>query len=77
MGEGAYGTVYKAVHIERKDEIVALKKIKMNFEDEGLPTSALREISILMLVSNKLFIYSKNLIMEIYFINIIRLNTVT
>jgi len=46
LGEGAYGVVYKAQNIITKD-IVALKKIRLNSEEEGVPSTALREISLL------------------------------
>ncbi|EAS00630.2 cyclin-dependent kinase-like Serine/Threonine kinase family protein (macronuclear) [Tetrahymena thermophila SB210] len=46
VGEGTYGEVYKAKDIQ-SSEIVALKKIKLENEDEGVPSTALREISIL------------------------------
>lgn len=46
IGEGTYGVVYKA-----KDrvtgEILALKKIRLEAEDEGIPSTAIREISLL------------------------------
>lgn len=46
IGEGTYGVVYKA-----KDrvtgEIIALKKIRLEAEDEGIPSTAIREISLL------------------------------
>eukprot|EP00762_Andalucia_godoyi_P005005 ANDGO_01468.mRNA.1 Cell division control protein 2 homolog len=46
IGEGTYGVVYKA---EDKDTglIVALKKIRLENEDEGVPSTAIREISLL------------------------------
>lgn len=44
--EGAYGIVYKAKDTETGD-IVALKKIKLSTEEEGLPCTSLREISVL------------------------------
>ncbi|CAM9119903.1 unnamed protein product, partial [Ectocarpus fasciculatus] len=46
IGEGTYGVVYKA-----KDRItgmiVALKRIRLEAEDEGIPSTAIREISLL------------------------------
>lgn len=46
LGEGTYGVVYKAKDIITK-EIVALKKIRLENEEEGMPSTAMREISIL------------------------------
>lgn len=46
VGEGTYGEVYRAKDLHN-NEIVALKKIKLENEDEGVPSTALREISIL------------------------------
>ena len=43
---GTYGIVYKAKHI-RTGEVVALKKIRLETDDEGCPSTAIREISIL------------------------------
>ncbi|CAD8095451.1 unnamed protein product [Paramecium sonneborni] len=45
IGEGAYGIIYKAQDVQT-DEIVALKKFKLS-DNEGVPSCALREISIL------------------------------
>ncbi|EOB11513.1 Cyclin-dependent protein kinase PHO85 [Nosema bombycis CQ1] len=45
LGSGTYGDVYEALDTETNN-IVALKKIKLN-EKEGMPGTALREISIL------------------------------
>jgi len=46
IGEGTYGVVYKA-----KDRvtgrIMALKKIRLDHEDEGVPSTSIREISLL------------------------------
>lgn len=44
VGEGTYGIVYRA---RSNNQIYALKKIRMNLENEGLPISSLREISLL------------------------------
>jgi len=46
IGEGTYGEVYKATDKESGD-VVALKKVKLNNGDEGIPSTALREIAIL------------------------------
>ncbi|KAF2434370.1 cell division control protein 2 [Tothia fuscella] len=48
IGEGTYGVVYKARDLSTKDQrIVALKKIRLEAEDEGVPSTAIREISLL------------------------------
>ncbi|KAJ3258184.1 Cyclin-dependent kinase 10 [Boothiomyces macroporosus] len=48
VGEGTYGIVYRAQKISDKEEpIVALKRIRMDYDNEGFPISALREISLL------------------------------
>ena len=46
IGEGAYGVVYKGKD-KHTGEIVAMKKIRLELEDEGMPSTALREISLL------------------------------
>jgi len=46
LGKGTYGSVYKAQNKNTK-EIVAIKKIKLDVDSEGIPSTALREISIL------------------------------
>ena len=46
MGEGTFGVVHKARHVET-GEVVALKKMRLEGEDDGVPATALREISIL------------------------------
>lgn len=46
IGEGAYGVVYKAKD-KHTGETVAMKKIRLELEDEGMPSTALREISLL------------------------------
>eukprot|EP01121_Diplochlamys_sp_Union-15-3_P016097 TRINITY_DN5416_c0_g3_i1.p1 TRINITY_DN5416_c0_g3~~TRINITY_DN5416_c0_g3_i1.p1 ORF type:complete len:304 (-),score=36.04 TRINITY_DN5416_c0_g3_i1:90-1001(-) len=46
VGEGTYGVVYKAKNKET-GQLVALKKIRLEHEDEGVPSTAIREISIL------------------------------
>ena len=43
---GTYGTVFKAKNKESQ-EIVALKRVRLDDDDEGVPSSALREICLL------------------------------
>ncbi|KAJ1360869.1 hypothetical protein KIN20_019963, partial [Parelaphostrongylus tenuis] len=45
--EGAFGVVYRAKN-KRTDEIVALKRLKIEKEREGFPITALREINMLL-----------------------------
>ncbi|XP_078260408.1 cyclin-dependent kinase 2-like isoform X6 [Rhinoraja longicauda] len=46
IGEGTYGVVYKAMN-KVTGEMVALKKIRLDAEMEGVPSTAIREISLL------------------------------
>ena len=46
VGEGTYGVVYKA-RDSATGELVALKKIRLESDDEGVPSTAIREISLL------------------------------
>jgi len=46
IGEGTYGDVYKA-RDKNTNRIVALKKIKLEHTEEGVPSTAIREISLL------------------------------
>ena len=56
IGEGTYGVVYKAEDIQKK-RIVALKKIRLKPEEEGIPSTAIREISLLKECKNKNIIH--------------------
>ncbi|EEF42298.1 CDK, putative [Ricinus communis] len=55
VGEGTYGKVYKA-----KDrvtgQIVALKKTRLEMDEEGIPPTALREVSLLQMLSQSLYV---------------------
>ncbi|KAI3642043.1 hypothetical protein MP228_011598 [Amoeboaphelidium protococcarum] len=46
LGEGTYGVVYKAQN-RITQEIVALKRIRLDNEEEGIPCTAIREIALL------------------------------
>ena len=43
---GTYGVVYKGRN-KITNELVALKKIRLDVQDEGIPSTAVREISLL------------------------------
>ena len=43
---GTYGVVYKGKN-KKTGRLVALKKIRLESEDEGVPSTAIREISLL------------------------------
>uniref|UniRef100_A0A7N5JH28 Cyclin-dependent kinase 5 n=1 Tax=Ailuropoda melanoleuca TaxID=9646 RepID=A0A7N5JH28_AILME len=49
---GTYGTVFKAKNRETH-EIVALKRVRLDDDDEGVPSSALREICLLKELKHK------------------------
>ena len=51
LGKGTYGTVYKA---KKKgcEKFFAIKKIKNELDNEGIPSTALREIAILKKMKN-------------------------
>ena len=54
IGEGTYGIVYKAQVLRgpEKGSFVAMKLIRLETEDEGVPSTAIREISILRELSH-------------------------
>ena len=52
IGEGTYGVVYKAKDT-KNNEIFALKKIRLQAEEEGIPSTAIREISLLKELQHK------------------------
>lgn len=46
LGEGTYGKVYKAISNQTR-ETFALKKIRILYDEEGVPGTAIREVSLL------------------------------
>lgn len=47
IGNGAYGTVYKARDLANNGQSVALKKVRIPLDEDGVPTSTIREIALL------------------------------
>lgn len=52
ISQGTYGVVYKARDLDNDGTIVALKKIRLEDEAEGVPSTAIREISLLKEVND-------------------------
>ena len=50
VGEGTYGKVYRARE-RATGKIVALKKTRLHEDDEGVPPTTLREVSLLRMLS--------------------------
>ena len=61
VGEGTYGQVYKAKNKET-NEIVALKRVRMDNEKEGFPITAIREIKILKILNHKNIVKLKEVV---------------
>eukprot|EP00250_Pteridium_aquilinum_P005148 c15286_g1_i1 orf=106-1026(-) len=55
VGEGTYGKVYRARE-RRTGRMVALKKTRLELEEEGVPSTTLREISLLQTLSQSIYI---------------------
>ncbi|KAF0920474.1 hypothetical protein E2562_035374 [Oryza meyeriana var. granulata] len=55
VGEGTYGKVYKAQD-RATGQLVALKKTRLEMDEEGIPPTALREISLLRLLSQSVYV---------------------
>ena len=63
LGEGTYGVVYKALNKET-GETVAMKKIKLEKEDDGVPSTAIREISLLKGIKHPNIVDLKEVVYE-------------
>ncbi|KAJ7945730.1 Kinase family protein [Quillaja saponaria] len=62
INEGTYGVVYKAKD-KKTEEVVALKKVKMNIDRDGFPLSSLREINILLSFNHPYVVDVKEVVM--------------
>ena len=63
LGEGAYGVVYKALDLQTK-RFVALKKIRVETEFDGISPSTLREITLLMQLNHENVVKLENVVMD-------------
>ncbi|XP_022199786.1 cyclin-dependent kinase 10-like [Nilaparvata lugens] len=61
IGEGTYGIVYRAKDTTT-DKIVALKKVRMVHEVDGMPLSGLREISVLLRCNHENIVQLKEVV---------------
>lgn len=61
IGSGTYGVVYKGVN-KKTNETIAIKKIKIELDSEGVPSTALREISILRELKHKNIVELKDVV---------------
>ena len=61
IGEGIYGTVFK-VKDKKSKKLYALKKVKMDNEDDGIPSTTIREICLLKDVDNENIVKLYNII---------------
>ncbi|KAJ8647851.1 hypothetical protein MRB53_000874 [Persea americana] len=55
VGEGTYGKVYKAQD-KTTGQLVALKKTRLEMDEEGIPPTALREVSLLQMLSQSIYV---------------------
>jgi hypothetical protein len=63
LGEGAYGVVYKALDRQNQRH-VALKKIRMETESDGISSSTLREITLLLQLNHENVVKLENVVMD-------------
>ena len=63
IGEGSYGVVFKGRHKKRGD-IVAMKKVKIDAEEEGIPATSVREISMLRDIQHQNIVQLKDILMS-------------
>ena len=63
IGEGTYGVVFKGRN-KKTGEIVAMKKIRLESEEEGVPSTAIREISLLKELQHPNIVLLQDVIMQ-------------
>ena len=65
IGTGTYGVVYKArdTAITHEERYVAIKKILLELRDEGLPSTAIREVCILRELDSPYIVKLTDLVM--------------
>jgi len=63
IGEGTYGVVFKGKN-KKSGEFVAMKKIRLESEDEGVPSTAIREISLLRELQHPNIVALKDVLMQ-------------
>jgi len=63
IGEGTYGVVFKGRN-KKTNEIVAMKKIRLESEEEGVPSTAIREISLLKELQHPNIVSLQDVIMQ-------------
>ncbi|KAL4712416.1 hypothetical protein ACJJTC_001577 [Scirpophaga incertulas] len=63
IGEGTYGVVYKGKN-KITGQFVAMKKIRLESEDEGIPSTAIREISLLKELNHPNIVKLEDVLME-------------
>ena len=63
VGEGTYGVVFKGRH-KKRGEIVAIKKVKYECQDDGIPSSTVREISLLRDLKHPNIVELKDVLLE-------------
>ncbi|KAM7353822.1 cyclin-dependent kinase 1 isoform 1-T2 [Cochliomyia hominivorax] len=63
IGEGTYGVVYKGRN-RLTGQIVAMKKIRLESDDEGIPSTAIREISLLKELKHPNIVCLEDVLME-------------
>ncbi|MCO5609613.1 hypothetical protein L7F22_063843 [Adiantum nelumboides] len=62
VGEGTYGKVYKA----RDARLVVLKTTRRDQDEEGVPSTTLREVSLLQMLSHSIYVNNKPILYLVF-----------